>query len=353
MEEDPEPPSPIRKSPRKKVIPVKKPAVQLPSDHSEDEEDEKPKAKRKVAPKKSIVSSPKKARKEKVTPLAPGLERDEFNTDNLQVPECLQDRTFVLTGVLDNLHRDNAMDLIKTMGGRITTAVSGKTDYLVVGEILEDGRSYTEGSKYKKALPLDSVQMIMGEKQLYGLCHLYHEQAMKENGIDPTPVTKKLAPTTTTAAAAKPPPSTAAATKSPSAAAPANPYARTTANPYAKKPGVAAVGNPYAKPAASNPYAKSNNPYANKSSSSAGAATTAPVKSSGDFDRNALWVDKHAPQRTDEILGNKDSVTKLASWLSSWERSFNNPKSYGKAFSNPKGPFKAALLSGPPGIGSK
>jgi replication factor C subunit 1 len=345
-------PSPVRKSPRKKVISVKKPVIQSCNDDSssQDAEDEKPKAKRKLPPKKS-VTTPKKARQEKLTPLAPGLELDEFNTDNLQVPECLQGRTFVLTGVLDNLHRDDAMDLIKTMGGRVTTAVSGKTDYLVVGAILEDGRSYTEGSKYKKALQLDSAQICMGEKQLYGLCHLYHAQAMKEKGIEakPKPVEKKLAPTTTTTA--KPPPAAAAAAaaKAPSAAAPANPYAKTAAsvsNPYAKKPGTAAAGNPYAKSAASNPYAKSNNPYANKSS-----AAAAPIKS--DFDRNSLWVDKHAPQRTDEILGNKDNVTKVQQWLQSWERTFNNSKSYGKAFSNPKGPWKAALMSGPPGIGSK
>jgi replication factor C subunit 1 len=342
MEEDPEP-SPVRKSPRKKVIPVKRPTIQSSDESQEEEEDEKPKAKRKVPPKKSSVLSttPKKARQEKVTPLAPGLELHEFNIDSIQVPECLQGRTFVLTGVLDNMHRDDAMDLIKTMGGRVTTAVSGKTDYLVVGSILEDGRPYTEGSKYKKAMQTDSVQICMGEKQLYGLCHLYHAQAMKENGIEPTPVTKKLAPSTTTTT-----------TAAPAAAPAANPYAKKAApaaNPYAKKPGAATAGNPYAKSAASNPYAKSNsNPYANKSSS---AVAVAPVKS--EFSLNSLWVDKHAPQRTDEILGNKDNVTKLQQWLNSWERSFNNSKSYGKTFSNPKGPWKAALLSGPPGIGSK
>lgn len=37
--------------------------------------------------------------------------------------------------------------------------------------------------------------------------------------------------------------------------------------------------------------------------------------------------------------------------LSRWEHTFNNDKAHGKAFSSPNGPWKAALLSGPPGIG--
>jgi replication factor C subunit 1 len=37
--------------------------------------------------------------------------------------------------------------------------------------------------------------------------------------------------------------------------------------------------------------------------------------------------------------------------LDDWERTFNNARSKGKSFSAPGGPWKAALLSGPPGIG--
>ena len=38
--------------------------------------------------------------------------------------------------------------------------------------------------------------------------------------------------------------------------------------------------------------------------------------------------------------------------LAKWEKTFLDPKNIGRTFSNPKGPWKAALLSGPPGIGS-
>jgi DNA ligase (NAD+) len=46
----------------------------------------------------------------------------------------LAGRTFVLTGSLPNLSRDQAAKLITDAGGTVTSSVSKKTDYVVVGE---------------------------------------------------------------------------------------------------------------------------------------------------------------------------------------------------------------------------
>ncbi|CAF4309289.1 unnamed protein product [Adineta steineri] len=46
---------------------------------------------------------------------------------------CLKLLTFVITGVLPSLERDECKRIIESYGGRVTTAVSGKTDYLVTG----------------------------------------------------------------------------------------------------------------------------------------------------------------------------------------------------------------------------
>jgi DNA ligase (NAD+) len=49
-------------------------------------------------------------------------------------PQTLTSKTFVITGTLPNLSRDAARDLIVAHGGRVVSAVSKKTDYVVVGD---------------------------------------------------------------------------------------------------------------------------------------------------------------------------------------------------------------------------
>jgi DNA ligase (NAD+) len=55
-------------------------------------------------------------------------------------------KTFVLTGGLDGFTRDEAIAAIENNGGKVTSSVSKKTDYVVVGE--------NPGTKYDKALQL-------------------------------------------------------------------------------------------------------------------------------------------------------------------------------------------------------
>lgn len=55
-------------------------------------------------------------------------------------------KTFVLTGTLSKMSRDEAKDKIKTMGGKSSGSVSKNTDYVVAGE--------NPGSKYDEAIEL-------------------------------------------------------------------------------------------------------------------------------------------------------------------------------------------------------
>lgn len=46
----------------------------------------------------------------------------------------LEAKTFVLTGTLSSMTRNEAKDLIRILGGKVSSSVSKKTDYVVVGE---------------------------------------------------------------------------------------------------------------------------------------------------------------------------------------------------------------------------
>jgi DNA ligase (NAD+) len=71
----------------------------------------------------------------------------------------LKDKTFVLTGSLDSMSRDQARAKIRELGGDTSESVSSKTDYVVVGS--------EPGSKADKAKKLGVK--ILGEKEFLDL----------------------------------------------------------------------------------------------------------------------------------------------------------------------------------------
>ncbi len=62
------------------------------------------------------------------------------------VPKILSGKTFVFTGEMEKLTRDEAGRIVKELGGKITSSVSKKTDYVVAGA--------SPGSKLTKAQKL-------------------------------------------------------------------------------------------------------------------------------------------------------------------------------------------------------
>ncbi|MDP1785874.1 BRCT domain-containing protein, partial [Nitrosomonas sp.] len=66
----------------------------------------------------------------------------------------LQGKTFVLTGTLPTLSREEAKEKIEALGGKVSGSVSKKTDYVVVGA--------DPGSKYDKAVGLGIIILDEG-----------------------------------------------------------------------------------------------------------------------------------------------------------------------------------------------
>jgi len=73
----------------------------------------------------------------------------------VEPPQVLKGKAFVLTGTLASMSRDEAKAKIKALGGRVSSTVSSKTDYVVVGK--DPG-----SAKYNKAREL-GVAIIDGK----------------------------------------------------------------------------------------------------------------------------------------------------------------------------------------------
>ena len=73
--------------------------------------------------------------------------------------QSLAGKVFVLTGTLPNLKRSDAQALIEGAGGRVTSSVTRKTDYVVAGS--------DPGSKLQQARDLDVP--VLDEEQLHSL----------------------------------------------------------------------------------------------------------------------------------------------------------------------------------------
>lgn len=80
--------------------------------------------------------------------------------NNAQTSDKLKGLTFVLTGTLPNLKREEAKEMIEKLGGKCTGSVSKKTSYVVAGE--------AAGSKLTKAEELGIN--ILSEEELVKMC---------------------------------------------------------------------------------------------------------------------------------------------------------------------------------------
>mmetsp|Transcript_687 Transcript_687/g.1994 ORF Transcript_687/g.1994 Transcript_687/m.1994 type:complete len:1093 (+) Transcript_687:367-3645(+) len=204
-------------------------------------------------------------------------------------PECLLNRTFVVTGVLDSLKRDEADDLIKRHGGRVTGSVSGKTTYLLAG---------TQCGRSKIAQAKDKGTRVINEDGLFAL-------------INATSTMR---------------------------AAPAQP-----AEPSVPLPPVVRASAPAAM--AAKPLTVAGSSLSKPGPQSAPAAT-------GDTVENQLWVEKHKPQRSMELVGNATLIHTLRQWLFEWHAVHIQGQAPSEAKGRKKDTSKkAVLISGTPGIG--
>ncbi|WJX43916.1 replication factor C subunit 1 [Trifolium repens] len=222
-----------------------------------------------------------------------GERKDPPHKGEKEVPEgapnCLDGLTFVISGTLDSLEREEAEDLIKRHGGRVTGSVSKKTNFLLCDEDIG-------GRKSEKAKELGTK--FLTEDGLFDMIR-----------------------------ASKP--------------------AKTPKQEECKKPVNKAVAVPLPSPSKVPLKVETKAPL-----SSCSLSNQAKPKTATTIQSNLTWTEKHRPTNPKDIIGNQSLVSQLRNWLKGWHQQFSNTggNEKGKKQNDPNSK-KAVLLSGTPGIG--
>ena len=194
---------------------------------------------------------------------------------------CMIGLTFVITGVLESLEREDAQELIQKYGGKVTQSISKKTSYIVVGS--DPGQS-----KLAKASSLNTKQI--SEDELLDLIRTLPGKAESST---------------------------------PKSTAKGKQQKRTSSTPTGKK--TTAV-----KELSNTAPVKETQEISNSKSTPILIDDSIPLpKGSREQPKREpeqlMWVDKYRPQSTKHIIGqqgDKSSVKKLLKWLQDWERNY-------------------------------
>ncbi|EJD00743.1 DNA replication factor C, large subunit [Fomitiporia mediterranea MF3/22] len=204
-------------------------------------------------------------------------------------PNCLAGLSFVFTGELSSLSRDEAVDLAKRYGGRVVLQPSSKTSYVVVGD--------NAGPSKLAAIDKHKLRKINEDEFLDLIATRSSDDADDKTK---TKLAKEEA------------------------------EMRRAAEEMARA------------------ERKAEKERAKAIMSAASGGGTARVKPPVDM-RSQLWTVRYAPKMLKEICGNKGQVEKLQLWLQDWSSSLKS--SFKKPGKNGMNIFRAVLITGPPGIG--
>lgn len=301
---------------------------------------------------------------------------------------CFNGLKFLLTGVLESLNRDECKSIVEKYGGTCISGVSKKLDYLIVGD--EAGQAKIEKADelhIKKISEDEFLQLICTKSGITNPTYendqtqCEDEQMNIDDVVKSSPEDKKKASVNS----GKKPnlkaldesfdlenlnlESELKLKKGPTPKKLNSPLSKETVTPKVeikselKSPKKEATKETTAQPKVEiKSELKSPKKEANKIlSSTAPTMEKKPLVSSQSISssdvQSELWVEKHKPKQMNRIIGqggDKSNATKLFNWLKNWQV-YHGPdsKSVKKTWNDQeKGTcFKAALLSGPPGIG--
>ncbi|KAM4049422.1 replication factor C subunit 1 [Anomaloglossus baeobatrachus] len=239
---------------------------------------------------------------------------------------CLEGLTFVITGVMESIERDEAKSLVERYGGKVTGNVSKKTNYLILGR--DGGESKREKAESFGTKIIDEdglfglIRSLPGKKSKYVIAaevemktKVKAEKTPEKVTQKPSPVKRKLTP-------------------------------EKRQSPRAKK--LAVEGKTSADWKMGGKQEKLSSVKSLDLASVSGKT------------ESILWVDKYKPTSVKAIIGqqgDQSCASKLIRWLRNWHSNHSTDEKkpavkYNKFGGKDDGSScKAALLSGPPGIG--
>ncbi|KAI5462297.1 replication factor RFC1 C terminal domain-containing protein [Mariannaea sp. PMI_226] len=208
--------------------------------------------------------------------------------------ECLSGLTFVFTGVLQTIGRDEAQVLVKRYGGKVTGQPSSKTSFVVLGDDAGPSKLAKIKSHGIKTIDENGLFDLIRKLPAYGGTGKGAQKAQEKKKADEEKVKKQIAEME------------------------AEEKARKVEAEKAAQKAAAARGDATAKAPAAAP----------------------PVQ---------LLTSKYAPTQLNHICGNKAQVEKIQSWLRNWPKA--KKYDFQRRGADGMGGDRAIIISGPPGIG--
>uniref|UniRef100_A0A8B9VLQ4 Replication factor C subunit 1 n=1 Tax=Anas zonorhyncha TaxID=75864 RepID=A0A8B9VLQ4_9AVES len=307
-------------------------------------EEKKTPKKEKISPKKAESVSPEDSEKKRNNyqayrsflnregPKALGSKEIPQGAEN-----CLEGLTFVITGVLESIERDEAKSLIERYGGKVTGNVSKKTNYLVMGRDCGQSKCEKASALGTKIIDedglFDLVRTMPGKKSKYELA--------AESEAKKTESRHKKTPQKTEAS-------------------------RKSFSPLKREADIKKRNSAPEKGATFKSVKKETAAVRKLTDFKQQAVEKKEVpepkgnlvsESNENGTERLLWVDKYKPTSLKAIIGQQGEqscANKLLRWLRNWHK---NTSEDGQAKASKLGgkddgiSSKAALLSGPPGVG--
>ncbi|CAG5134920.1 unnamed protein product, partial [Candidula unifasciata] len=261
---------------------------------------------------------------------------------------CLEGLTFVITGVLDTMERDDAKAVIEKHGGKVTTSLSRKTSYMVVGR--DAGESKLSKARDLKVKQLSEDELYDLIATLPGKTSKYETQAKE---LLQKEASQKKADEKKAAAAAQKLQSFRSEKDIKLSQAPSTSPKKETLFTQIKDSSTCAT---LKHSTAASKQSETSCDKSVKTEAQSETSSDTPVKTEVQSE-SLMWVDKHKPKNLKQVIGqqgDKSNARKLLHWLQTWHENVlvKRLKPSGNFFGRGDGAgCRAALLSGPPGIG--